>query len=131
MRFSLRDYKLLNSFGGRGEGPGEFKYSPNIHVSDENVFVSSMGKISFFSPGGILLKEINVPHQSDVLRLKNNFLFHKVNLDDETRSANFIVQVIDPQLKPLKDIGTISPSFFVYIGEGDKTKRDRSLIPHY
>jgi hypothetical protein len=72
-----------------------------------------------------------VPHQSDVLRLKNNFLFHKVNLVDKTRTANFIVRILDPQLKPLKDIGTISPSFFIYIGEGDKTKRDRSLIPHY
>ena len=126
-RFLLKDYKLLNRFGRRGEGPGEFKYSPNIDVSEKNIFANSVGKISYFTLEGRLLKEIRVPFQSDLLRLKNNFLFHKFNHDKEKKTTNLLVRILDPRLKAIKDIGTISPSFFLYIAPGDKTKRDRSL----
>ncbi len=131
MRFSLRDYKLLNRFGRRGEGPGEFKYSPSFDVSEENIFANSVGKIAYFTHDGTLLKEIRVPYQSDLMRLKNNFLFHKFNIDYEEKDTNLRVQVLDPQFKTIKEITTISPSHFIYIAAGDKTKRDRNLVPHY
>jgi hypothetical protein len=131
MRFSWQDYKFLNRFGRQGEGPGEFKYSPDIDVSDENIFANSVGKISYFTLDGTLIKEMKVPYQFDLQRLKNNFLSCKFNIDNKTKTANLLVQVLDPQLRTLKEIGTISPSTFVYIPAGDRTKRDRNLIPHY
>lgn len=131
MRFSLRDYKFLNSFGRKGEGPGEFKYSPGIHVSEENIFTNSAGKISYFTHDGKLLKETNFPYQSDLMRLKNNFLFHKFNIDYEKKDTNLLVRVLDPQFNTIKEIGTISPSFFIYTDADDKSKRDRNLVPHY
>ncbi len=131
MRYSLSDYKLLNRFGRKGEGPAEFQYSPGIHISDKNIFTNSVGKITYFTLEGKLLKEIKVPYQSDIMRLKNNYLFHKFNFDDAKKTSNLLVQVLDPQIKVIKDITTISPSLFVYIAAGDKKKRDRNLIPHY
>jgi hypothetical protein len=129
MRFSLKEHKFLNRFGKRGEGPGEFKYPPLIHVTDEHIFANSVGKIIYFTHAGTLITEIRIPYQSDLWPLKRNYLFHKFNT--EKRTANLMVRVIGPTFNAIKDLGAITPSHFLYIGEGDETKRDRNLIPHY
>jgi hypothetical protein len=53
--FSLKDFKLLNKFGRRGEGPAEFKATPGIalklYVQPNYLLINSMGKISIFSKG--------------------------------------------------------------------------------
>ncbi len=63
---SLRDFKLLNRFGGEGEGPQEFKVHPNInkggvvfHVQDDHIIVSSIGRVSYFTGNGRYIKEMN------------------------------------------------------------------------
>jgi len=45
-------------FGGRGEGPAEFKGIYGVYICPDYILVSSEGKISYFTPGGKLLKEI-------------------------------------------------------------------------
>jgi hypothetical protein len=58
------DYRLLNKFGNKGEGPGEFKVHPNINrgslvfnIKDDQIMVSSLGRVSFFTINGKYLEE--------------------------------------------------------------------------
>ncbi len=62
---SLRDFTLLNRFGRKGEGPGEFKIHPNLngggvvfHVQGEDIIVSSLGRVSYFTRDGRYVKEM-------------------------------------------------------------------------
>jgi hypothetical protein len=59
--FSLKDFKLLNTFGRKGEGPSEFKVAPGIplklYIQPDYLLIDSMGKISIFSKEGKFIKE--------------------------------------------------------------------------
>lgn len=61
---SLVDYRLLNRFGSRGEGPGEFRVNANINrgsvvfdINDNKILVSSLGRVSFYTIDGKYLSE--------------------------------------------------------------------------
>ncbi len=61
--YSSKDLKLINSFGKSGEGPGEvLGYDQGRLVTSslasENIVVSSVNKMSYFSKDGKFLKEI-------------------------------------------------------------------------
>lgn len=61
--FSLKDARLLKTFGRTGEGPGEFKIIPidkiglRIIVRDENILVNSVGRLSIFTRDGTFSEE--------------------------------------------------------------------------
>jgi hypothetical protein len=62
--YSKKDIKLLTKFGKEGEGPREFKKSPlpwipsvSVYLSDNNLMVNSLGRISFFSKKGEFISE--------------------------------------------------------------------------
>jgi len=62
--YSLKDYSILNKFGNRGEGPGEFKVNANINrgsivfdIKENKIMVSSLGRVSFFTINGKYLEE--------------------------------------------------------------------------
>ncbi len=63
--YSLDNYKLLRSFGKRGEGPGEILTSPenplNMKLSGDNVLLHTFFKVIFFSAEGCKIEEFNIP----------------------------------------------------------------------
>lgn len=64
--YSLKDFKLIKTFGKSGEGPQEFKVllparlGLRIALLPNHILVNSIGKVSFFSREGEYIKEINV-----------------------------------------------------------------------
>lgn len=55
--FSATDFKLINKFGKRGEGPQEFKMNQGndvvgLHILPDYLQVNSLGRISFFTKDG-------------------------------------------------------------------------------
>ena len=55
--FSANDFKLINKFGKRGEGPQEFKLNQGndvvgLHILPDYLQVNSLGRISFFTKDG-------------------------------------------------------------------------------
>ncbi len=51
--YSLKNFALINMFGGKGEGPGEFKsYVGRMVVLKNKLVINSQGRISFFSKDG-------------------------------------------------------------------------------
>ena len=55
--FSLKDFKFIKNIGKKGQGPGEFTFSPRIDVFDEYIFVNTWGKIILFSIKGDYISE--------------------------------------------------------------------------
>jgi hypothetical protein len=61
--YSLPDARLIKTFGRAGEGPREFKVSSldkiglKIIIREENILVSSWGKLSIFTKDGTFIEE--------------------------------------------------------------------------
>lgn len=62
--YSLKDLKLVKKFGKEGEGPQEFKRFPapwlpslRVFLKPDQLFINSLGKISFFTRDGKFVKE--------------------------------------------------------------------------
>lgn len=63
--YDAGDYRLINRFGKRGEGPGEIKKMPFggpllMVPHGEKIYISSMGKFSVFSIKGSFEKETKI-----------------------------------------------------------------------
>ncbi|MGD2086460.1 MAG: 6-bladed beta-propeller [Candidatus Aminicenantes bacterium] len=72
--YSLKDFKLKNQFGKKGEGPGEFKYSFKLSIRPDFIFVDSQDRISWFSREGKFLKQKNKPIKSSYIPFRNKFI---------------------------------------------------------
>ena len=80
--YSFNNMKLLKKFGKRGEGPGEFM--PNsqsgkpmfLDVQGNNLIITSLGKISFFSKKGEFIREQRLHNSSgdELQPLGKNFI---------------------------------------------------------
>jgi hypothetical protein len=58
--YSLKNYKLVKKFGKQGEGPQEFKKKiDNIVIGNDEIMVSSMGRVSYFTFDGRFKRERN------------------------------------------------------------------------
>jgi hypothetical protein len=59
--YSLNDYRFIKKFGKKGEGPGEFKLSPDnmvfLCIEPDRLLINSVGRISYFSKTGEYLSE--------------------------------------------------------------------------
>ena len=63
--YDLKNFKLKNKFGKKGDGPEEFRVVPttnggnvNIGIYSKFVLVNSIGKVSYFTKDGKFIKEI-------------------------------------------------------------------------
>ncbi len=59
--YSLSDFSLVTKFGKKGQGPGEFRLSPMVHVFPDEYFISLMTKVWRFSREGELIEETKLP----------------------------------------------------------------------
>jgi hypothetical protein len=59
--YKSHPFRLKTKFGREGEGPGEFKSLIHLNVRPRHFLVYSLGKISFFSRQGDLIRELKVP----------------------------------------------------------------------
>jgi hypothetical protein len=76
--YSLKDLKLQKKFGGKGDGPGEFRTNPfrsiSLSVLPDSILVNSIGRITFFSRDGKYLKQMKAPIYGGVIPLGKKFI---------------------------------------------------------
>lgn len=114
--YSMKDYRFVRKFGGNGEGPGEFKVPLFLVPMGNNLLISSVGKISYFSKQGELLKEIKNESGSGYFYPLNNgfvgstytqekgLMYFTVNLFDQKLAKG--IQVYREQT-PIRQPGKI------------------------
>lgn len=112
--YSLKDFKLLKSFGEAGEGPREFKTLPHVpvtvDVSTDRIIVSSMRKISYFTKKGDYIDEVKAVNLAlNLRRFGDRFVAWS-----QARSEGVIYNTIclfDSQLNKLKELYRLEDSF--------------------
>lgn len=112
--YSLEDFKLLDKFGKKGEGPGEFissgAWTMYLDILPEEILLSSVSRISFFTKDGnfIRMKKIN-PMVQTFYRIKplgNKFVGVLREPEDGLLKSWFYI--FDSDFKPLKKLSICS-----------------------
>ena len=66
--YSLNDFHLINKFGQKGQGPGEFATLPHVHItldcSTDNLIIGSIRKVSIFNKKGDFISENKAQNQA-------------------------------------------------------------------
>lgn len=81
--YDIKTFKLIQKLGGPGEGPQEFKYSPNITITKNKLILSGNSKLVIYSKEFKLIKEIITHFTPDgIIPSENNFIgWYNPNLD--------------------------------------------------
>lgn len=109
--YSLKDFKLRKKFGRAGEGPKEFLLTPRsgvnssirIDVQGNQILVTSLGRISFFTKEGEFQKMIKI--SPSLLRFK--FLGERFAVWDSKNEDNrryWMVTIYDTNLRKIKEL---------------------------
>jgi hypothetical protein len=108
--YSLKDYSFQKKFGGRGEGPGEFKTmttqnlgSVLLNISQDYLIINSTGKISFFTKQGKMIKEIPTSLNGRFLPLNGGFVGYRFVLA-KNRDVNVTINIFDSNVRLKKEI---------------------------
>lgn len=104
--YSITDFKRVNSFGKRGEGPREFKQYINLFFQDrppDHLVVSSIGKVSFYSRNGKFVKEVKIPFGGWTFQpMGTKFLAH--TLGGDAKEGYKALNIYDSDFNKTKEI---------------------------
>ncbi len=115
--YSRHPFKHLKQFGRKGEGPGEFKYTPLLTPYDDFLLINNWGKLMFYSPDGSLQKETKLPFNYfylnfPLLPIEGNYAGFqmKVEKTGSKPTPMFVLKLYGPGLELVKEFGKkISP----------------------
>jgi len=101
--YGKRDFKHINSFGRKGEGPGEFLLVMDLTSGDDWVAVSDAGKIQIFSSKGKFIKSLkSSPTALRFTPIGNKFLgWGPLTIDGV---GYFVISFYDENLKKEEEV---------------------------
>lgn len=107
--YSLKDLTLLKSFGKKGEGPEEFKISPNFPLSlkafNDFLIVESIDKLSYFSLDGKYLKEKRkLPLLVKITQIGKNYIGRRIIQPQDGSLSTSALKIYDPEFKEVKEL---------------------------
>lgn len=70
--YDIKDFKLLKTIGGMGEGPGEFKSFACPQILSDSIMISSVQKVAFFDFSGKLVKELKTRSNNTMIKKTGN-----------------------------------------------------------
>jgi len=128
--YSLKDFKLKNQFGKKGEGPGEFKYSFKLLIRPDFIFVDSQDRISWFSKEGKCLKQKNKPIKSTYIPFKNKFIVKSTQfLSYQKVKTEF--GIYDSGLKKIKKLHEFIVKMPLIGGPAPPIKEWKMILPYH
>jgi len=109
--YGLEGFRPETRFGKRGEGPGEFKISPNealhINVQSERILVDSFGRISLFTKAGRFLEEHKTPYPVPTYIKPAGDLYVAMGYTDIDRGKNrrrLSIDILDSRFQKVREI---------------------------
>ncbi len=106
--YSLKDFKLKKKFGKHGEGPREFMGFESgkfvaTEVNSDNIFVSSIKKVTYFSKEGDYIKEIKLNNSAWWYKpLSNGFIGLDNKIENKTEFDT--INLYDNKFNKIKEL---------------------------
>ncbi len=89
--YSKLDGRIVKTFGGKGEGPFEFRQRQSCRIEENHIFVNSMGKNSYFTKKGEPIRETKCPaNLIPLIPVGDNFVTRDYTMTTEKDSATSI-----------------------------------------
>ena len=132
--YTRKDFHFSATFGGKGEGPGEFRMIQGFNVYEDFVFVNSMGKNSYFSKKGNLLKETRCPpHLIPCYPLGNNFVTYEFSglPDPDNPDAYVKIVLIGPKFETKRVLFQKKIKKYNIIYNSKSGQNESWLFPNY
>jgi len=106
--YSMKDFKLIKTFGKSGEGPQEFKLSRFggqliIDIQSENILVNSLGKLSYFTLNGEFIKEKKNAAAFYLQPINENYVGMSMAMG-EGKVRYRVIDLYDRDLKKVREI---------------------------
>ncbi len=107
--YDMKDFKLINSFGQKGEGPAEYKIVPDFPLSlkafKDFVIVESIDKLSYFSLEGEYIKEKKImPLLLKVSEIGKNYIGRRLIQPQDGSLSNVSIKIYDSEFKEIKEL---------------------------
>jgi hypothetical protein len=107
--YSLKNLSLINSFGKKGEGPGEYKIIVNLPLTlkafDDFLIVESVDKLSYFTLDGEYLKERRKqPLLLMITEIGRNFIGRKIVQPPDGSPSTTSLKIYDAEFNELKEL---------------------------
>lgn len=132
--YSLENFKLIRKFGGKGEGPGEFRKPPWLRIYPDYLLFedSSSNRLSFFTRDGIFKNDTKIPGDIiDVRIVGNNFVGTTGDIDPEKMITKEIIKTYTKDFKPVKELCSWQGRGAIIISKGSTKKFDFEVIRDY
>lgn len=115
-----REGKVVKVFSGKGEGPGEFKFSPRLKIYGNSLWAASSRKVVEFDLDGNLLGEFHLKklYRGITPIGKDEFLGSNLSFEGEGEKSKLVI--FNSQEKVLRQLWESEKSRFVYIKIGDR-----------
>jgi hypothetical protein len=111
--YSMKDFNLVKTFGKKGAGPGEFKFTPRLKVYPDYLLFDDIERILYFSRNGEYIKEKKVPfiYARFFKPLGDKFVGYKLFMDQESKKTTAAITMFDKDLKSIKDLATMERDY--------------------
>lgn len=132
--YSMENFKLLKKFGGKGEGPGEFRKPPRVRIYPEYLFLvdSRSKRISFFTKDGVFIKGIRTPKDiGSIYFVGKNFIGTTGDIDPKTMVTTDRINLYTNEFKFIKKLYNWQGHQSVFLGKGSNKKIDLQVIIDY
>ena len=103
--YSLKDFKLEQKIGGKGEGPAEFERTPSANIFKDEILLFSYMKFARFKKDGTLLMEKRVFPSAvgNIYPLGDHYIISTWRFDAEGRGV-IEINIVDQDLKTIKSL---------------------------
>ncbi|MDQ1354022.1 MAG: hypothetical protein QG657_4331, partial [Acidobacteriota bacterium] len=103
--YSLKDFKVKQKIGGKGDGPAEFDRTPNSNILKNEIVLFSFMKFAWFKKDGTLLMEKRTyPSMlTNIYPLGNHYVIHTSHFDIEGQIV-IEINIVDQDLKTIKSL---------------------------
>lgn len=129
--FSLKSTKKLYQLTKRGEGPGEFKYSPKLTFLTEYIVATGNGKVVFYQKDGKIINEKKVPSNMRMFPVKHNYIGSRQEMDKKLRKYVRKDSIYNEDFQKLIEINsTVDENTIVINTRGKTPKQNRYMIPN-
>jgi hypothetical protein len=103
--YSKDNMKKVAQFGGKGEGPGEFRVINSAYINDNYIYINSYPKLCIFSKDGKFMKESRSAFEiGSFIPIGNNFIGKKHPFTSPAHNSKIIYVLLDSNLKKIKEL---------------------------